>query len=161
MSSADTDGRREQLRRTVLTTAAILTVVSLLHHVDHAVRGQIVVAEGLPEAWNHSGWPFQERVTPFTASLAIYLVIAGGFVATLRRRAWAAYWLGSSIVLGAVVALVHFVPGAQTETPRVIWRTYGGGVAGTLAVIDLAVLVGGLLFVAAESVYVRRATGRW
>lgn len=45
----------------VLTTA-----LTLGHHVYHVVRG------------NHSGWPFQDHVSPFTFSLLVYRVVATG-----------------------------------------------------------------------------------
>lgn len=32
--------------------------LALLHFVDHAIRGELVVYRGLNPKWNHSGWPF-------------------------------------------------------------------------------------------------------
>jgi hypothetical protein len=49
----------ERWRRVLLVLGIVVTVFGVLHHVDHAVRG------------NHSGWPFKEKVTPFTYSLLI------------------------------------------------------------------------------------------
>lgn len=52
-------------------------------------------------------------------------------------------------VVAAVVLWVHFVPGDQTETMGVIYRTYDRGgrspVAGALAVLNVALIVGGLI----------------
>ena len=49
-----------KLRAWLLVAAASVTIFGIFHHVDHVVRG------------NHSGWPFEEAVTPFTFSLLIY-----------------------------------------------------------------------------------------
>ena len=70
--SAGVDGARglraarESSRRWLLVIAASATVFSILHHVEHVARG------------NHSGWPFQAEVTPFTFSLLIYVLILPG-----------------------------------------------------------------------------------
>ncbi|HEX2742046.1 MAG TPA: hypothetical protein VHM69_16515, partial [Rubrobacter sp.] len=50
---------RDGLRRPLLIFASSATIFSVLHHTDHVIRG------------NHSGWPFQAEVTPFTFSLLI------------------------------------------------------------------------------------------
>ena len=151
------DGR---LRRHLILAALVVTVFGLLHHLDHVIRGQIVVDEGLPHRWNHSGWPFQDDVTVFTASLGVYVVLLGGIALTLLRRAWAGYWLGAAIVLTAIVFFVHLL-GPDAETPRVVWRTYDGGIGPILALLDLAALIVALIALAVQAVVVRRRSGRW
>ena len=149
-----------KLRRRLLVAALVVMGLALLHHLDHVVRGSIVVHEGRPDAWNHSGWPFQDRVTPFTASLAVYVILVGGILLTLRRRAWSGYWLTSAIVLLAIVVFVHFL-GRDAETPRVVWRTYDGGLGAVLALIDLVALLVALIVLAVQAIVVRRESGRW
>ena len=59
---------RERFQRGLLVVAVGVTIFGVLHHVDHVVRD------------NHSGWPFQEAVTPFTFSLLIYALLCQGFI---------------------------------------------------------------------------------
>ncbi len=156
-----TDEERDaELRRRLVLTALVVTALALLHHLDHVVRGEIVVDEGRPSAWNHSGWPFQNGFTPFTASLGVYAILIGGIVLTMRRKAWAAYWLGGAFVLLAIVTFVHFL-GRDAETPRVIWRTYDGGFGAVLALTDLLALFVALIALALQALLVRQASGRW
>ncbi len=117
------DARVERLRDQLVALAGLVTVLALIHHTDHVLRGDIVLSSRLDPKWNHSGWPFQAPVTPFTASLAVYLILVPGVVLTLRRRLWARYWIGAAIVLAAIIVVVHFVPGPETETPAGIFAT--------------------------------------
>jgi hypothetical protein len=138
--SARTADRR---RRALLIVGSALTVAAMAHHADHVVRAKVVAAKGLSEAWNHSGWPFQGSVSPFTASLAIYLLLIPGIVMNATGRLAARWWAVSSVLLLLVVGVVHFLPGPETESPAVIWDTYatvGSGV-GALALLDLAAVV--------------------
>ncbi len=84
-------------QRWLLIAAAAVTVFGLLHHVDHVVRG------------NHSGWPFEEAVTPFTFSLLIYALLLPGLYLTWRGRLMAGYWLFTAAVLLTLVTSVHFL----------------------------------------------------
>ncbi len=95
---------RTNLRRWLLIAATAVTIFGLFHHVDHVVRG------------NHSGWPFQEEVSPFTFSLLIYALLIPGLYLTFRNRLMAGYWLFTAVVLFAVVTLAHFV-GSEREAP--------------------------------------------
>ena len=153
----------DRARAQLVALAGLVTVLALIHHTDHVIRGDLVVSYGLNANWNHSGWPFQPPVTPFTASLAVYLLLVPGIVLTLRRRLWARYWIGAAIVLAAIIVVVHFVPGQQTETPAVIYATYsessGGVVAGVLALIDVFAILAGLLALLIVAIRARR-TGR-
>lgn len=149
--------RAEALRRRLLYGAVILIGLGLLHHTDHVIRGDLVVENGLNRDWNHSGWPFQDEVNPFTASLAIYLLLVGGIVLTLRRRAVANYWLGAGIVLGTVLFVVHFLPGrATTEWPSVIYQTYGSPLPGALALLVLFALLAVLILQVVYAIRLRR-----
>ena len=106
-----TVGREDgAVRRQLIVAAVVVTFLAVLHHADHVIRGDLVVANGLPETWNHSGWPFQELVSPFTASLGIYLLLIPGIVLTVLRRVGAGYWIATSILIGAIVVFVHFAP---------------------------------------------------
>jgi hypothetical protein len=101
--------------------------------VDHVVRG------------NHSGWPFQEAVTPFTFSLLIYALLLPGIYMNLRGRVAAWWWLFVALVGLALVFSVHFV-GAEREAPvRDIYAVYDSPVWGVLALVVLYGLVLGLV----------------
>lgn len=152
--------REAVLRRRLVLPAVAATLLGILHHADHVIRGNLVVQRGLPAWWNHSGWPFQPEVTPFTASLAIYVILIGGIFFTLRGKLWAGYWLASSLLLGAVVTLVHFV-GGEAETPSVIFQTYGGGIAPVVAGAVLAGIYVVMAILFTQSIQVRRASGHW
>ena len=138
---------RRRLRRSLLVLGCVVTVFGLLHHVDHVIRG------------NHSGWPFQETVTPFTFSLLIYALILPGLYATWRGRMVASYHLFVALVGLALVFSVHFV-GEEREAPvRDIYQVYGSPVAGLLALVVLAGLFLGLAALAVVAFRARR-TGR-
>ena len=96
---------RTKLRTWLLFAAACVTIFAILHHVDHVIRG------------NHSGWPFQEEVTPFTFSLLIYVLLLPGLYLTARGRLMAGYWLFTAFVGLALVVWVHFVPTGITRRP--------------------------------------------
>ncbi len=123
---------RRRLRRSLLVLGCVMTVFGLLHHLDHIIRG------------NHSGWPFQETVTPFTFSLLIYALILPGLYATWRGHMVAGYHLFVALVGLALVFSVHFV-GEEREAPvSDIYEVYGSPVAGLLALVVLAGLFLGL-----------------
>ncbi len=136
------------LRRWLLIAATAVTIFGLLHHVDHVVRG------------NHSGWPFQEEVSPFTFSLLIYALLVPGLYLTFRGRLMAGYWLFTAVVLFAVVTLAHFV-GAEREQPiRDIYAVYASPVWGFLALVDLAAIYLSLAVLAGVSIQALRRGGR-
>ena len=116
-----------------MALGCVVTVLAALHHVDHVVRG------------NHSGWPFQEAVTPFTFSLLIYALLLPGIYMNLRGRVAAWWWLFVALVGLALVFSVHFV-GAEREAPvRDIYAVYDSPVWGVLALVVLYGLVLGLV----------------
>ena len=136
------------LRRWLLIAAAAVTIFGIFHHLDHIVRG------------NHSGWPFQEEVSPFTFSLLIYALLLPGLYLTWRGRLIAGYWLFTAVVLFVVVTLAHFV-GADREQPiRDIYAVYASLVWGSLALVDLAAIYLGLAVLAGVSIQALRRGGR-
>ena len=133
---------RTNLRRWLLIAATAVTIFGLLHHVDHVVRG------------NHSGWPFQDEVSPFTFSLLIYALLVPGLYLTFRGRLMAGYWLVTAVVLFAVVTLAHFV-GSEREAPiRDIYAVYASPAWGFLALLDLAAIYAGLTVLAGVAIVV-------
>src|SRR3712207_2788844 len=123
-----------KLRTWLLITASCTTIFGILHHVDHVVRG------------NHSGWPFEEAVTPFTFSLLIYALLLPGLYPTIRGRLMAGYWLFTAVVGLALVVWVHFVPTGDYEAPiQDIYAVYSSPLAGLLALVVLTGLVSSLV----------------
>ena len=128
--SAVVETVRESSRRLLLVFALSATVFGLLHHADHVIRG------------NHSGWPFQAEVTPFTFSLLIYALILPGIYMTARGRDVAGYHLFVAIVGLALIGAVHFVPVGDYEAPvHDIYMVYGSPVAGAFALVVLVGLI--------------------
>ena len=139
----------ERWRRSLLALGMGVTVLGVLHHVDHVVRG------------NHSGWPFQEEVTPFTFSLLVYALLLPGIYMNLRGRVAAGWWLFTAALALALITSVHFLGGEDREAPiRDIYAVYDNPVWGVLALVVLYGLVLGLvaLFVMAlRALLARRA----
>ena len=153
----------ERIRANFVRIALVTLALATVHFVDHAVRGWFVIERNLPPHWNHSGWPFQPRVSPFTFSLVlVFALLLGGAILTRRRKLWAGYWLTAAVILLGVVTTVHFIPGPNTETPMVIYRSYGDNhIAGLLAVAITFAIVVALITMAAHAVWVRRRSGHW
>ena len=146
--AAEVQPVRARLRRWLLVAAASVTIFGFFHHVDHVVRG------------NHSGWPFEEEVTPFTFSLLIYALLLPGLYLTWRGRLMAGYWLFTAGVLLALVTSVHFV-GEDREAPvRDIYAVYDSPVWGFLALVDLTVLIASLVALAGVAIQALRTKGR-
>lgn len=134
-------GRR--LRGWLLRFAVAATVFGVLHHADHVIRG------------NHSGWPFQGEVTPFTFSLLIYALILPGIYLTAKGSSIAGYHLFVSVVGLMLISFVHFVPIGEYEAPiQDIYAVYGSPLAGLLA---LAILTGLIASVALLAITALRA----
>lgn len=137
---------RDGLRRTLLTFASSATTFSVLHHTDHAIRG------------NHSGWPFQAEVTSFTFSLLIYALILPAIYLTARGRDLARYHLFVAVVGLALLGGVHFAPtGAQESPMHDIYMVYESPVAGTLALVVLAGLITSVALLAITALRALRA----
>jgi hypothetical protein len=122
------DSVRSRNRILILATAA--TIFSVLHHADHVIRG------------NHSGWPFQAEVTPFTFSLLIYALILPGIYLTARGCSIAGYHLFVAVSGLVLISFVHFVPVGDYEAPiDDIYAAYGSPSVGLFALVILAGLI--------------------
>ena len=138
---------RAKLRTRLILAAASVTIFGFFHHVDHVIRG------------NHSGWPFEETVTPFSFSLLIYVLLLPGLYITWRGRMMAEYWLFTAVVLLALLTSVHFL-GADREAPiRDIYAVYDSPVVGFLALADLTVLIASLVVLAGVAIQALRIKG--
>jgi hypothetical protein len=138
-----------KLRTWLLIGAGCTTIFGILHHVDHVVRG------------NHSGWPFEKVVTPFTFSLLIYALLLPGLYLTAKGRLMAAYWLFTAVLGLTLLVWVHFVPTRVYEAPiRDIYGVYDSPVVGFLAVADLTVLIASAAVVAGVAIQALRIDGR-
>jgi hypothetical protein len=58
----------------------LATALSLGHHLDHLIRGNAV------------GWPVNDQVNAFTASLGIYPIIATGLLLYRAGRVGPGFW---------------------------------------------------------------------
>jgi len=117
-------------RRWLLVFASAAVLFGVMHHADHVIRG------------NHSGWPFQAEVTPFTFSLLIYALILPGIYLTARRRSIPGYHLFVAVVALALLGFVHFVPMGDYEAPiQDIYMVYESPLSGMLALGVLAGLI--------------------
>ncbi len=133
-TAAEVQPVHAKLRTWLLIAAAGTTVFAIMHHTDHVVRG------------NHSGWPFEEAVTPFTFSLLIYALLLPGLYLTAKGRLMARYWLLTAVVGLALVVWVHFVPTGDYEAPiEDIYAVYGSPLAGLFALVVLTGLVSSLV----------------
>ena len=137
-----------KLRTWLLIGAGCTTIFGILHHVDHVVRG------------NHSGWPFEEAVTPFTFSLLIYALLLPGLYLTAKGRLMAGYWLFTAVLGLTLLVWVHLVPTRVYEAPiRDIYGVYDSPVVGVLAVADLTMLIASAAVVAGVAIQALRMDG--
>lgn len=119
-----------KLRTWLLVAASCTTIFAFVHHLDHVVRG------------NHSGWPFEPAVTPFTFSLLIYALILPGIYLTAKGRDVASYHLFVAVVGLALLGAVHFAPTGEQESPiHDIYMVYDSPLIGTLALVVLVGLI--------------------
>jgi hypothetical protein len=146
---AEVQSTQARLRTWLLVAAASVTIFGIFHHVDHVVRG------------NHSGWPFEEAVTPFTFSLLIYALLLPGLYLTAKGRLMGGYWLFTAVVGLALVVWVHFVPTGDYEAPiEDIYAVYGSPLAGLLALVVLTGLVSSLVTLIVVAIRALRSTTR-
>jgi hypothetical protein len=137
------------LRTWLLLAAGCTTIFGIMHHVDHVIRG------------NHSGWPFEQAITPFTFSLLIYALLLPGLYLTARGRLMAWYWLFTAVVGLALVVWVHFIPKGDYEAPiEDIYAVYDSPLAGLFALFVLAGLVISLAVLAIAAFQTLRFTRR-
>src|ERR671921_46555 len=145
----------------MIRVAVAVTVLATAHFADHVIRGRLVHSRRLDPAWNHSGWPFEDRVSPFTVSLVVvYGLLLTGIALTRRGRLWAGYWLATALVLGGIVTVVHFL-GSRAETPAVILASYDNPAAGIPAVFITFAILLSLLVMALTAIDVARKSRRW
>lgn len=134
-----------KLRTWLLVAASCTTIFAFVHHLDHVVRG------------NHSGWPFEPAVTPFTFSLLIYALLMPGLYLTAKGRLIAGYWLFTAVLGLTLLIWVHFVPTRDYEAPiRDIYGVYGSPVVGFLAVADLILLMASVVALAGVAIQALR-----
>jgi hypothetical protein len=157
---------RGRHNRSFVILAALTTAAAALHFADHVARGYLVAKNGLDPQWDHSGWPFENRLSPFTFSLfGVALVLIGGIALTLKARAGTAYWIVASLALLALVVDVHFLPTEHQESPHVIYSSWvGAPVIGAIAVANTFLIVALLVAMVVNAIRVgtlqRRTRGR-
>ena len=148
-AKAGAQPKQAKLRIWLLVLAGCTTVFGFMHHVDHVVRG------------NHSGWPFEQAITPFTFSLLIYALLLPGLYVSSKGRLMAGYWLFTAMVGLALVVWVHFVPTGDYEAPiEDIYAVYGNALSGLLALVVLAGLVFSLVTLALLAIWSLRSAER-
>ena len=139
-AKAGAQPKQAKLRIWLLVLAGCTTVFGFMHHVDHVVRG------------DHSGWPFEQAITPFTFSLLIYALLLPGLYLTAKGRLMPRYWLFTAVVGLALVVWVHFIPTGDYEAPiEDIYAIYGSPLAGLFALVVLVGLVTSLAILAIAS----------
>jgi hypothetical protein len=115
----------------------------------------------------YQGKPILDRLANPSALTGVFFILLAGISFTYKKRAWAGYWLVSSLILGSLVTFVHFIPlmPGKTEFPTVIYHTYTDAhysvVASIFALLDLFgvyVLIVALIYVAIKA---RHISGRW
>jgi hypothetical protein len=126
--------------RTIYFLTLTGVAMSLLHHIDHAIRGNAI------------GWPLSGEVNAFTASLAIYPLIATGLLLYRAGRVGPGFWALVSGGGAAFVSTVHFGP-AAVEPPHLIHHGYEEPLVGWLA---FAWVIGFAALLAVTSVYEAR-----
>jgi hypothetical protein len=100
-----------QLKDPVRPLLVVIGILGLLHHADHVLRA------------DHSGWPFQPDVTPFTWSLLIYPMLLADYL--IRTKPWIRVGLLSAGL--AFLFLVH----VTVETPMDLFNTWQAGISTT------------------------------
>lgn len=101
--------RRDPLRPLLLGIA----VFAFLHHADHVLRT------------DHSGWPFQPEVTPFTFSLLVYPVLLADYLAITKP------WLRVGLLSAGLAFLIWIH--ITIETPVHLYQTWSTGASTTEA----------------------------
>ena len=119
------------LTRTGYALVALITVLSLAHHVDHVLRGV-------------TGWPLEGGFNAFSGSLFVYPVIALGVVLARRGAVGSPFWMLLAGGGALFILVVHVGPAAGDDV-RKIPDQYGSPVAGAAALVVLAALFAALL----------------
>lgn len=90
----------QRAHRWLIIAATCGLIFGVLHHIDHALRG------------NHVGWPLTSEVNPFTYSLGLYLFVVPGLWLTARGRVGAGYWLAVAVAGLVTAGPTHIGPAA-------------------------------------------------
>jgi len=136
------DGRE----RLLYVLLAVPTLLGMVHHVDHVIRG------------NHVGWPVTPAVTPFTYSLVIYPVVAVGLYLTLTDRAGAGLWAAIMAASAGMLAFFHVSPWA-VEPPQDVILPYANPLVGYAAFAVLLALMASVVAVGAYALFLWRREG--
>jgi hypothetical protein len=99
--------RRTAASRRSRVLLGVSVVLGVIHHTDHVLRG------------DHSGWPFQPQVTPFTFSLGVYVLFAIAYLVRARPAR-------SAAAVACVFALTQ-VSHMVFELPHDQYRTWATG----------------------------------
>ncbi|MBC7935591.1 MAG: hypothetical protein H7Y86_09605 [Rhizobacter sp.] len=70
--------------------------LSIVHHADHILR------------IDHSGWPFLQRISPFTYSLLVYPIF--GFIFLVNKKLWFRVAAMAILFLFSTTAHIFFEP---------------------------------------------------
>lgn len=104
----------------------VIAALSIAHHVDHIVREM-------------TGWPLGGGLNPFSASLAVYPLILGGFLLSRRRQVGPRFWAALAGGGAAFVLAVHIGPAAG-DPVTAIPDQYGSALATATALVVPALL---------------------
>lgn len=110
---------------------AVITGLSLAHHVDHVIRGV-------------TGWPLAGGFNPFSISLFVYPVILAGLVLSRAGRVGPRFWAVLAGGGALFVLAVHLGPAAGDLVTN-IPAQYASPVAGIAALVVLAAFVAALV----------------
>lgn len=116
------------------------TVLGIVHHVDHVVRG------------NHVGWRVTPHVTSFTYSLLIYPIIGVGLYLTAGDRVGVRYWVATAAVGTVMLWHFHLSPWA-VEPPGDVILPYANPLVGYAAFAVVIGLVASLLLTTGYATY--------
>ena len=117
--------------RTIWRLVVLITICSIGHHVDHALR-------------HHAGWPLTDHVTPYTYALGAYVLVIAGSILTRRGVVGPGYWslfaLGGALFIG----LTHYGPGAE-DPPSAFAAQYGSETKAAIAIAWLWLFLASLV----------------
>lgn len=120
-------GAASGLTATGYRLVALITGLSIAHHVDHVMR-------------DVTGWPLDGGFNPFSASLFVYPVILAGVLLSRRRQVGARFW---AILAGGGALFVLFVHVGPTagDSVTAISDQHGSTVADLTALVVLALFL--------------------
>lgn len=132
----------------MFAAALVPTVFGVLHHIDHVLRGA-------------TGWPLIAEPTPFTYSLAIYVVVLPGLWLTRTGRVAAGFWAAVALAGLAIVVPVHIGPVADDSLGAICAGYPDRPLACGGAIFVLSGLIAGLLVLLGTALHARRVAGHW